>query len=223
MGVKLFLIRHGQTIWNLEGKYQGDRDIELTELGIKQAELTARYLKDVEFSNIYSSPLKRTVLTAEKINQNRDREIIIRKNLKEIDFGKWEGLRFSQINERYNEDYQKWLDDPFKNPPTGGENFTHFIKRTSREINAIISENKDGAEVAVSTHGGVIVALLVYWLRVPASRWRSLIQRQAAINVVVVHQGFPYISQINFTGHLNSGYDHSEDKVIEVYSKLKND
>jgi len=222
LGVKLFLIRHGQTKWNLEGKYQGDRDIPLTGLGIKQAELAAEYLKDVDFSNIYSSPLKRTVLTAEKINETRNQEVIVRENLKEINFGKWEGLTFDQINERYNRDYQKWLDDPFSNPPTGGEDFTHFINRTSKEINAIIGENEEGADVAVSTHGGVIVALLVYWLQVPKSRWRSLVQRQGAINVVVVHQGFPYISQINFTGHLNNHYSHSEDKVIDVYSKLKN-
>ncbi len=217
------MIRHGQTKWNLEGRYQGDKDIELTDLGIKQAELTAKYLKNVDFANIYSSPLKRTIATARKIKESRNQDIIIRENLKEINFGKWEGLKFGQINERFNSDYQAWLDDPFSNPPTCGENFSKLIQRTSGEINRIVGENEDGAKVAVSTHGGVIVSLLVYWLQVPQSRWRSLIQRQAAINVVVVDKGFPYISQINFTGHLNSHYNQAEDSVIDIYSKLKKD
>lgn len=222
MGVKLFLIRHGQTHWNLEGRYQGDKDIALTERGIRQAELTAQYLKNVNFSNIYSSPLKRTMVTAQKIAQDRNLEIIVREDLKEINFGKWEGLKFDQINERFNSDYQQWLDDPFSNPPTGGENFAQLIKRTAGQMNRIVEENADGADVAVSTHGGVIVSLLVYWLQIPQSRWRSLIQRQASINVVVIHDHFPYISQINYTGHLTREYDHTEDKVIEIYSKLKN-
>ena len=64
MGVKLFLIRHGQTRWNEEGRYQGDRDIELNATGIKQAALAARYLSRVDFSNIYCSPLVRTLETA---------------------------------------------------------------------------------------------------------------------------------------------------------------
>jgi len=223
LGVKLFLIRHGQTKWNLEGRYQGDKDIELTKEGIRQAKLATSYLKNVNFSRIYSSPLKRTVLTARTINEDRGLDIIVRKDLKEINFGKWEGLKFDEINQQYNPDYQRWLDDPFKNPPTGGENFSEFTKRTSKEINRIVEENQDGADVAISTHGGVIVSLLVHWLQVPKERWRCLIQRQAAINVVVVHEGFPYISQINYTGHLRDHYDRDEDKVIDIYSKLKND
>ncbi|MDZ7839031.1 MAG: histidine phosphatase family protein [Actinomycetota bacterium] len=214
MGVKLFLIRHGQTLWNLEGRYQGDRDIELTELGIRQAELAAGYLQNVDYSNIYCSPLKRTAATAEIINAKKNREIIVRQDLKEINFGKWEGLTFQKINQDYFEDYQAWLDDPFSNAPTGGEDFSHFVSRTSEEINRILAENQDGSDVIICTHGGVIVALLVWWLRVPKDRWRSLIQRQGAINVVVVHKGFPYISQVNYTGHLNGAYRHDEDKVI---------
>jgi alpha-ribazole phosphatase len=223
LGVKLFLIRHGQTLWNLEGKYQGDRDIELTGLGIRQAGLAQEYLRDVDYASIYSSPLKRAVVTAEIINAGRDKKIIIRNDLKEIDFGRWEGLTFDQINTRYHKDYQAWLEDPYANAPTGGEDFTNLVSRTSQEINRIVAENKEGSEVMICTHGGVIVALLVWWLKVPPERWRSLIQYQGAINIVVIHQGFPYISQINYNGHLNKTYCHEQDKVINIYSKLKDD
>ena len=222
MGVKLFLIRHGQTIWNVEGRYQGDHDIELNKVGIKQAKLAAKYLSRVEFANIYSSPLKRTLYTAETIKASRDLRIKVRDDLKEMNFGKWEGLKFFEINEKYHKDYQNWLEDPYNNRPTDGENFKEITERTTAEINKIVSENTDGSSVAVIAHGGVILSLIVYWLQIPLARWKSIIQRQGAINIAVIDKGYPYISAINYTGHLKPVYDDAEDKVIKMYSSLRN-
>ncbi|MBU2562994.1 MAG: alpha-ribazole phosphatase [Actinobacteria bacterium] len=221
MGIKLFLIRHGQTLWNREGRYQGDMDIGLTSLGIRQAKLAAKYLSKVNFSNVYSSPLKRAVDTANIINEGRNLKIIVRENLKEMHFGKWEGMKFHQINKKFSNDYQKWLSDPYNNCPTGGESFKKLEGRTTVEIDDIVNENEDGSSVAVITHGGVILSLLVHWLQIPLSRWKSIIQRQGAINIVVIDKDFPYISTINYTGHLKPVYDDSEDKVIGIYSSLR--
>jgi len=223
MGVKLFLIRHGQTVWNLEGRYQGAKDTALTDVGLKQAELASKYLSKVNFSFVYSCPLIRALDTANIIALNKDTCVVVRENLKEINFGKWEGMKFEEINAKYKDDYRGWLEDPFQNPPTGGESFECFTERTLKEINYMIGASDNGASIAVVTHGGVIVSLLIYWLKIPVLRWRSIIQRQGAINIVVVDNGFPYISQINYTGHLNPVYDNNEDKVIEIYSSLKDD
>jgi len=222
MGIKLFLIRHGQTSWNVEGRYQGDQDIELNSTGIMQAGLAAKYLSRVGFSNIYSSPLSRTMETARIINRRRGLEIKVMQDLKEMDFGKWEGMKFEEINSTYNIDYQKWLEDPYHNRPTGGEDFQELTDRTTAAIDRILAENSDGSSVAVSTHGGVILSLLVHWLQIPLDRWKSIIQRQAAINIAVIDKGFPYISAINYTGHLKPVYDEGEDKVIKIYSSLRN-
>jgi alpha-ribazole phosphatase len=226
MAVKLFLIRHGQTLWNLEGRYQGDRDIELTEEGIRQASLTAGYLSDVDFSNIYSSPLKRAVDTANIINEmnkGKNLKIIIRDNLKEMHFGKWEGMKFEKLGKVYHKEFHKWLSDPYNYCPTGGESFKQVKERSIKEINNIVKENEKGGNVAVVTHGGVILSILVYWLQIPLSRWRSIILHQGAINIAVVDRGFPYISTINFTGHLNPVYDDSGDRIIETYSRFRSD
>jgi len=222
MGIKLFLIRHGQTSWNVEGRYQGDQDIELNSTGIRQAGLAAKYLSRVEFSNIYSSPLSRTMETARIITRRRGLDIKVMQDLKEMDFGKWEGMKFEEINSTYNSDYQKWLDDPYRNRPTGGENFQELTDRATAAIDLIVAGNSDGSSVAVSTHGGVILSLLVHWLQIPLDRWKSIIQRQGAINIAVIDKGFPYISAINYTGHLKPVYDDSEDKVIKIYSSLRN-
>ncbi len=221
MGVKFFLIRHGQTLWNKEGRYQGDHDIGLTREGIRQAESAAKYLSRVNLSNIYSSPLKRAADTANIIGESKGLKVIVRENLKEIYFGKWEGLKFSDINIEFHDDYQQWLKDPYNSRPTEGESFKQVQERAIAEIDNIINENEDKSSVAVITHGGIIFSLLANWLQIPLSRWRSIIQKQGAINIVVIDKGFPYISAINYTGHFSPIYDEREDKVIEVYSGLK--
>lgn len=223
MGVKLFLIRHGQTRWNLEGRYQGDRDIELTAAGIRQAELAAAYLSRVSFAGVYASPLMRTMKTAGIINGDRGLEIREMEGLKEVDFGRWEGMKFQDIDDKYGTDYQRWLDDPYSNRPTGGEDFRELTGRTVSSVERIVEENEDGSNVAVVTHGGVILSLLVYWLQIPVERWKSIIQRQGAINIAVIDRGYPYISAINYTGHLTDVYDDSEDMVIDTYRSLRKD
>jgi len=221
MGVKLFLIRHGQTKWNSQGRYQGAQDTNLSETGIKQAELAGKYLSKVDFASFYSSPKKRALQTAKIITAGLNIKINIREDLKELNFGKWEGMTFEDINTIYRQDYQNWLSDPYKNAPTDGESFKVLVERAEREIDKIVNENPDSSNVGIVTHGGVIIALLVNWLQIPSKCWRSLIQRQGAINVVVIDKKFPYISQINYTGHLKPVYDETEDKIIETYSKLK--
>ncbi len=222
MGVKLFLIRHGQTKWNMEERYQGGHDIELNHTGIKQAKLAAKYLSRVIFSNIYSSPLIRTLETARVIKGKRILKIEIKEDLQEVSFGKWEGMKFEDINKTYHSDYQKWLNDPYNNSPTEGESFGELTRRTAPVVDEIVAENEDGSSVAVVTHGGVILSLLVHWLHIPLPRWKSIIQRQGAINIAVIDKGYPYISAINYTGHLKPVYDDSEDKVIKIYSSLRN-
>ncbi|MCE5329149.1 histidine phosphatase family protein [bacterium] len=221
MGMKLFLLRHGKTLWNLEGRYQGVSNTNLTKDGIQQAKLAAKYLSKVNFSGIYSSPLGRAIETSEIFKKVLKKGYMIRENLKEIDFGKWEGLKFDEINERYNSDYQNWLRDPYTYPPTDGESFISLTKRALQELKKISEENPDNSNILIISHGGLIVALLVYWLRIPAEKWSSIIQSHGALNIVYLDKSFTYISQINFTGHLYKYYNENSDNVIKSYSKIR--
>ena len=221
MGIKLFLVRHGQTQWNLEGRYQGITNTKLTKEGEKQAELAAKYLSRVDFAGFYSSPIGRTIETAETFKKILNKDYQIKGNLKELNFGKWEGLVFDDIIAKYGTDFQNWIKNPFENPPTGGESFNDIIKRGSQEIDNILKENEDDSNILLITHGGFIVAMLVQWLKIPPQRWSSIIQSHGAINIVVIDKDIPYISQINFTGHLSKYYSSASDKIIKNYSKLK--
>lgn len=221
MGIKLFLVRHGQTEWNLEGRYQGITNTKLTKEGKKQVKLAAKYLSKVNFSGFYSSPIGRTIETAETFKKTLNKDYQIKENLKEMNFGKWEGLKFDDIFVKYRTDFGNWIKNPFENPPTGGESFNDIIERGSQEINNILNENEDDSNILLITHGGFIVAMLVHWLEIPPDRWSSIIQNHGAINIVVIDKEIPYISQINFTGHLFKYYSSSSERIIKNYSKLR--
>ena len=161
--------------------------IEILELFLNESLLQ----KIVDFSNIYSSPLRRAVDTANIISETskgKTLKIIIRENLKEMHFGKWEGMKFEQLGKVYGEEFHKWLSDPYNYCPIGGESFKQVKKRSVKEINNIVKENQNGSNIAIVTHGGVILSILVYWLQIPLSRWRSIILHQGAINIAVFEQ-----------------------------------
>ena len=98
--MKLYIIRHGTTKWNVERRLQGRKDSELTEEGIKRAIMLRDRLQDVDFDMIYSSPLNRALETAKIIKGQRNIEIIIHKSLCELDFGNWEGMQISEIERK---------------------------------------------------------------------------------------------------------------------------
>ena len=90
--MKLYLIRHGQNDWNLEGKIQGRTDIPLNKTGLEQAAMLAKGMEHRPVTRIFSSPLKRALQTAQIIGESRKAPVEIVEDLQEVDFGRWEGL-----------------------------------------------------------------------------------------------------------------------------------
>ena len=116
----LYVIRHGETKWNVERRLQGRSDVELNEYGIYLAEVTAEALKDVNFDVIYSSPLIRAYKTAEIIRGDRNINIITDDRLKEMCFGDYEG----KVTDTLPDEFWKFFDDPVNFVPAGnGETY----------------------------------------------------------------------------------------------------
>ncbi len=129
--MKIYLVRHGQTDYNLRNLLQGSTDNPLNETGRQQARHLARVLADVPFEVIYSSPLKRALETAEIIresNVNRP-PILLDERLREIDMGEWEGRYYPAILEENREYFERVWEDPFLYAPPGGESFSRFVSR----------------------------------------------------------------------------------------------
>ena len=89
--ITIYLIRHGETLWNKKGRYQGIADVELSEKGILQADKIEDYFRDIKLDAVISSPLKRAVRTGQGVAVSHDLPLIIEENLHELDFGEWEG------------------------------------------------------------------------------------------------------------------------------------
>jgi len=157
--MRIILIRHGQTEWNLLKKYQGQIDIPLTDVGRGQAQRAGEYLVGNEtIEALYCSDLSRTKETAEIVGRNIGLSPTCDPRLREIAFGAWEGLTFTQVYEKYPKEFDDWHNNTFKTKVPGGETFDQVINRAMEAIKEILAKHK--GTVAIVTHGGVIKAIL---------------------------------------------------------------
>lgn len=157
--MKLLLIRHGQTDWNLKEKIQGSCDIELNETGIRQAEKLSNELleKKYRFSKIYSSPQRRALKTSEILSEATNIDYISIKELEEINFGQWEGLSWTEVKEQYPIEYKEWYINRRYTKPPKGESYQEMLERALTALYKIINENND--DVVVVTHSAIIMCL----------------------------------------------------------------
>lgn len=157
--MRLILLRHGQTEWNALQKYQGQTDIPLNDTGRQQAERAAEYLLNHEqVQTIYCSDLSRTRETAEIAAHKLKLPVYYDRRLREASFGIWEGMTFSEVYEKYPQEFKQWYQDIWKYKMTGGETFSEVWERVSLATEEIIQRHI--GTVLVVTHGGVVKSLL---------------------------------------------------------------
>ena len=129
----IYLVRHGQTDWNILGKTQGHGNSNLTDKGREQAIQLANSMKKYPIDYIYSSELGRAIETAEIIGEQFNLDVISNPALKEMGFGKWEGLLIKEIQEEYSDLYRTWRNEPHLAKIPGRRNTTDY-KRENREV-----------------------------------------------------------------------------------------
>jgi Fructose-2,6-bisphosphatase len=168
--MKLFLIRHGQTDWNLEGRIQGSYDSELNCTGIVQAEeLSKKVLeKNYKFSKIYSSPQKRAVKTAQILSEITGVDYVQLKGLEEINLGEWEGLSWAEVKEKFPAEYEEWYKNRRYTKAPKGESYQDMLERLLSAIDEIIAENS--SNIAIVTHSAVIMCLQCYITNTPFNK-----------------------------------------------------
>jgi broad specificity phosphatase PhoE len=154
---RLILIRHGETDYSLEKRYCSFTDVALNDKGIEQAESLCQKLASEKIDRIYSSDSKRTKEFAKIVFNNRPLEVV--SELKEMNFGIFEGLTHEEIMERYAEIYKKWLGDPFKTAIPKGDTLIDFKERIEKILKRIVSLNKDKT-LAIVTHAGPIKIII---------------------------------------------------------------
>lgn len=184
MSLTLYFLRHGETTFSMTGGYCGDLDPALTENGFKMAEQFAKTYAKLPWDAIYVSPMQRTIATAKPLCEAVGIEMQLREGLKEIRYGKWEGLTVEDVNRDYHEDYVRWLTEPAWNPPTGGETAVQISSRSSLVLAEIESQYSEG-NVLVVSHKATIRIMLCSLLGIDLGRYRDRINALAgSISVV---------------------------------------
>jgi len=199
---KVILVRHGQTLWNLEMKYQGHCDVALTELGIKQAKLAGKRLASEDVSAIYASDLSRAFKTAEYIAKEHKLPVTAIPGLREINFGDWEGLTFKTINDQWAESMSKLFTHPDEIIIPGGETFSEVKKRATSALAKLVSTHPNQTIVVVS-HGGTIRTLLCAALNIHLNHLWNIKQDNTAINILEYYDEKVMVALVNDIHHLD--------------------
>ncbi|WP_443076448.1 histidine phosphatase family protein [Streptomyces sp. TRM 70361] len=172
-GRRIVLWRHGQTAWNLERRFQGTTDIELTETGLEQARRAARLLAALRPDAIIASDLRRAADTAAQLAAVTGLEVSHDEGLRETYAGVWQGLTHEEIVERYGEEYAAWKrGEPVRRG--GGELETEVAERAAPVVERSADKLPDGGVLVVVSHGGTIRTTIGRLLGLEPRSWEAL-------------------------------------------------
>lgn len=201
---KIYLIRHGETEWNREGRSQGcSNDIPLSEVGLRQADAIGKRLINESIDLFFSSSLTRAFQTAKAIAKYHKKEVTMQKEFMEISFGDWEGLKIDEIKEKYIDIYKIWRDTPHIAKVPGAESLLEIRERSFHKLMEIVNSNKD-KNILVVSHGITIKVLIASLMGIDLANLHKIRQDNTALNIFEYRDNSFYTHLINDTCHLNS-------------------
>ncbi|MCD9189263.1 MAG: histidine phosphatase family protein [Pyrinomonadaceae bacterium] len=202
---RLYIVRHGQSAGNAEGRFGGHSPTPLSELGKQQAEITAHALAKEKIEAIYSSDLLRAVQTAEPLAKLLDLPIIKTDAFRERHVGVLEGLTFDESKQKYPNDYYALINRNIHHVITKGESYKHLLRRATAALREIFVIHR-GEKVAIFSHTGAICFMTLYLLgaihrRTETTPW--LVTANCGINRFEIRGRYnTRVLAINDTRHL---------------------
>jgi len=198
---QLVLIRHGETVHNAAGIAQGWQDSALSERGARQVLRLAERIARLKPTALFSSPLSRALATAQPIAEATGLEIQTLDELREMNYGGWEGKSFLDVRREDADIYRRWVDDP-DCPCPGGESHNELRARMENAFRAVeASANGQPLRAVVVSHGTAIRVAATALLGVPTMTSRHFAQDNAALNVFVRRGGRLVMKLWNDTTH----------------------
>jgi len=224
-GTRFILVRHGETDWNREKRFQGHTDIALNAHGLNQAALIRRYFDQIEltsnatlYDHCVSSDLGRAHTTAKAIHGDKNPPIVLNANLRERHYGHLSGLTADEMQAKSPAEYQGLLERIPEAPLQGGESLDQFYQRVTEAFEQI-ARDKTGQTVLVVAHGGVLDCIYRHCMEEPIQKQRSWQLPNCALNVIELDsQGVWNIPVWAWTGHLN--LDASGQNMDEVDGRI---
>jgi broad specificity phosphatase PhoE len=200
---RVYLVRHGQTAWNVGEIFRGRADIPLDETGRQEVHLAGEALKNETLHAIYSSPLSRSMETAENIAKFHNLPVTPLDAIIDVSYGEWEGSGNQKIQQEYPELYALWLHEPHKVHFPEGESLEEVRFRTMRSLEQLLAKHRDENFVLVA-HRVPNKVICCSLLGLDNSHFWRIQQDTACTNLFTYQDGQWNISFLNDTSYLRS-------------------
>ena len=245
MVTTLYLIRHGETEGSETKHYKGSIDVPMSKNGVEQIRKTSAFIQNMiqdagyriqdkknhescivhrassKLSAVYCSPLSRALKSAEIIAESNGLNPIVISDLRERSFGVWEGMTFTEIKERYPQEFEAWAGNPLRYSPVDGESTIEVRDRAVSALNKIIDNhscnriqdtgcriqdkknheacimNLASSSIAIVAHGGVNRIILCHIMGIPLENIFRIEQDFAAVNIIEFWEKYPVVKLIN--------------------------
>ena len=195
------LVRHGETEWNAEHRIQGHSDAPLSAVGIEQAQLLASRLNDTPLAAAYSSDMARASKTAEIIVAGHGIDVQEMFDLRERNYGQWEGKTQAQWQAADPEGFAFWKRAPEEYVPPGGESLDQVLARSSRAVARIKEEHPGDEGLLVVGHGAALLVLTAHLLGMPLTFRNNLALSNTSLSVIDTDAGHAVIRLWNDVSH----------------------
>ena len=203
MANTFYIVRHGQTNWNILGKTQGHGNSDLTPKGENQALELSKAIKEYPIDYIYSSDLGRALQTAEIIGSTIGVDIIQTPSLREMGFGDWEGLLIEEIKKDYAKTYETWRNQPHLVNIPNGETL-HIIKDRVDAFIKELNEKYDNKHILLVSHSVTVRVMLLSFLNSGVENIYRIKQDNTALNIVEYRDYGPVVIKMNDTSHMKN-------------------
>ena len=203
MANTFYIVRLGQTNWNILGKTQGLGNSDLTPKGENQALELSKAIKEYPIDYIYSSDLGRAVQTAEIIGSTIGVDIIQTPSLREMGFGDWEGLLIEEIKKDHAKTYETWRNQPHLVNIPNGETL-HIIKDRVDAFIKELNEKYDNKHILLVSHSVTVRVMLLSFLNSGVENIYRIKQDNTALNIVEYRDYGPVVIKMNDTSHIKN-------------------
>lgn len=198
MPVTLYVVRHGETDWNHQRRFQGRLDVPLNGTGVAQGRALAAYFERTDVTRVLTSPLRRARATASMIAETVRCPLEVVEGLSEIDHGEWQGLTAGEIQSRDPAVWAAWKLQPSQTERAGAES----IAAVAARVAPVLRRCSQGEDACLVTHGVVSQVIAAALLRLHPDSIFGLAQDNASINVFDIRDAGAAARGLNVTTHL---------------------
>lgn len=199
---RIILVRHGETTWNIEGRFQGQMDTPLSEKGLKQGHMLAEGLRNIPFDLCIASPLQRSYNTGKFCADLHNIPVVTDERLMEINHGSWEGMLSKDIAVTYADDFATWHTQPhLVTMPDGGESLEDVRRRVRAAFDEYVEKYPDKT-ILVAAHDAVNKAIICDLMGMGMEHFWQVKQDNTCINVLEYNDGAWRCVLLNSTHHL---------------------